>query len=667
MKTKTTIVAAALALVPSFALAAGGPSSDNAETQFMVYYGTDFSEPIMAALSESDVLVVHPGVDGLTPAVVAELQDRGVSEVLCYLSLGEDAGRNPVHVGDGSGPTTHDGASIVAENAGVASFYVDSTYDGAGYVQDLVADTNGDHGSRYVFPNAAWRDVLEHQRINGSDEYPLRNDAGLAQILGERASDDDTDRTANLGCDGIFMDTLGTAAPFLSTGDYAWAAEEMSHAIEEIRGNYPDAYLMANGAGYFFNPAAYNATFDVRPYDYTIRPFIDAIAWESYRILRETGEVSPFFGGHANSYAPKIAAESMRDDGFAVFTIEYAENATEQVVADTVTAVSEENGWTSYFAEDETLLQIGRHIGDLGLSVDTSPPTWDHSGSSSAPDRVGIQRLELGEGFGELIVGWDVAKDQTGPITFDVEVSQAADMSSAILFEDVRTRVGEGWAQDPYGSVAYEATVGGLSDGEYYVRVRARDGLGQSEQNDVILSILVENEGVSNSAAGILADGDLEDWFDLEPLGADPDDLPGYFDNSDATMIWMGDHDDTLYIAIDVEGTYDWGWRNLLLFDTDRDTSTGYHSTVSLGADYLIKGNRVYRYHGTGEDWSWRAVGRAAIGEGEDGEMALPLEWIGNPTAFDVIYKSVTYPREYAPDSAGAPGGNSYLYVVSGQ
>lgn len=197
------------------------------------------------------------------------------------------------------------------------------------------------------------------------------------------------------------------------------------------------------------------------------------------------------------------------------------------------------------------------------------------------------------------------------------------------------------------------------------MRVRARDGLGQVDQNEVVLSILLGLRRVSNSAEEIVVDGVLDDWLDLEPLGADPDDLVASLDGSDATMLWMGDHDGDLYVGVDVEGIYDRGGQNLIFIDADRDPSTGFGRDLAFGADYLVRDQQVYSYQGAGQSWDWATEGSAVLGAGDDGEMAFPLRWIGDPSEFEVIFNALTEPNEYAPNTGDAAGGERYLYVVS--
>ncbi|MEM6290994.1 MAG: hypothetical protein AAGA54_06995 [Myxococcota bacterium] len=679
MKTRWILAALALALAPlpiKTAEAAGPLPGIDSSSGFVIYYGADFSPATMATLARADVVVLHPEVHTVTPSIVAELQAAGVDQVLGYISLGEEDGDLPVMVGDGTGPVRHDGVGLVTSGGGVASFYVDDFYDGTAYVSDGIPDTNPEWGGRYILPNAAWRDVLEQQRMGGSTAYPTRDAAGLGQLLGARDSETDTDRTHDFGFDGVFLDTIGTASPYLNVpGSYSWAAEEMSVAVASIAEDHPDATLMVNGGGFYFNPTDYNPVYDVHPFDFSIRPYVSAVLFESYRLDRYTGTASYFHPDNRHNYAPKMIAESMREDGFTVFTVDYAESASTAELDATLVASAVDNGWTPYIAPDIILDDAGTYALDNPPAPDLSPPVWDSTASGFAlidvPDRVGVQSVVLGDAPGEIIVGWDVARDQTGPVTFNVAISSAPDMSNAVVFEDVQTRMGDGWDVDPFSAGAFETTVGGLSGGDYYVRVRAVDGLGQSEENDVVLPITMPGDDISNVAPALVLDGVLDDWDGLVSFGIDPDDLPAVSDAYDLLELWMADGDGMLYVGMDMEGPYQASWRNTVYFDVDETRMTGYrgYGNLSVGAEYMLQGRHVYAYTGSGTNWSWSWIGKSGGShQGGDGEFTIPLAWLGDPAAIDVVFKGNATPKDYAPDGADqGAGGEAYHYAIASQ
>ena len=404
-------------------------------SRFVVYYGADFSAANLALLAQFDVVVLEPNVATCTPAVVAELQRRGVRHVIGYISIGEEPAFVQLSAGDGTGPVHFAGGAVVAGSNGVASYYVDQSWNGSAYISDGQPDVNGGFGSRFVYPNAAWRTLLDAQRIDGIP----RSVAGLAQLAGRRASDTDTDRAHNFGFDGFFLDTLDTAGPYANAaGYYAWAAPAMRDTVQFVRESYPEKIVFANRGLFFFNPGLVNPTYNIRPYDYTIRPFIHALLVESYYLdsnPANTG-VSPYFGDNKNNFAPKLIAEANRADGFTVFALDYQMNRGAALYAQAVNESVVQNGWLSYLSPDGTLDPVGTYVRDNPPPPDTAAPVWDSTGSppfspTDVPDRIGIQRVSLGAQSGSVVIHWDVARDQTPPVKYHVYRSADAGFASS--------------------------------------------------------------------------------------------------------------------------------------------------------------------------------------------------------------------------------------------
>ena len=466
-------------------------------SRFVVYYGADFSTPQLEALAQFDVVVLEPNVANFTPAIVAELQRRGVKYVLGYISIGEEPSFVPVSAGDGTGPVHYTGGAVVTGNHGVASYYVDQAWNGSSYVSDGLPDVNGGFGSRYVHPNAQWRAQLDSQRITGSP----RSVAGLAQIAGRRGSDDDTDRSHNFGFDGFFLDTLDTAGPYANVaGYYPWTAPAMRDTVQFVREHYPDKTILANRGVFFFNPGIVNSTYGIRPYDYTIRPYIHALLFESYYLDSNPGNVgaSPSFGDNKNNFAQKLMAEANRPDGFTVFSLDYQMNRGAALYDQAIVESVVKNGWVSYLAPDGLLSSVGTYVRDHPAPADTTAPVWDSTGSppfspGDVLDRVGIQSLVAGAQAGSVVLHWDVARDQTPPVKYNVYRSATADFAVSQKYAAVSFAIGDGWATDPTTAFANKTTITGLANGTHYFRVRAEDSAVPSHEdgNMVTLSITV--------------------------------------------------------------------------------------------------------------------------------------------------------------------------------
>ncbi len=466
-----------------------------ANSRHCFYYGGDFSPANLALLAQFDVVVLEPNVGTCTPAVVAELQRRGVKYVIGYVSIGEDPDYVAISVGDGSGPVRYAGGAIVSGNQGVASYYLDQAWNGTAYVSDGLPDVNGVFGSRYVNPNAEWRAQLDAQRINGA----TRSVAGFAQLAGRRSSDTDTDRSHNFGFDGFFLDTLDTAAPYANVaGYYAWTAPAMRDTVQFARERYPAKIIYANRGVFFFNPGLVNPTYNIRPYDYTIRPFIHALLFESYFLDTNAGNpgAQPSFGDNKHNFAQKLIAEANRPDGFTVLSLDYQMNRNPALYAQAVNESAVQNGWASYLSPDALLQTLGTYVRDNPPPPDTAAPVWDSTGSppfspNDVPDRIGIQSAIPGTEPGTAVIHWDVARDQTPPVKYNVYRSTNPGFANPQKYSAVAFQIGDGWATDPTTAFANKITITGLADGTHYFRVRAEDSAtpAHEETNTVTLSV----------------------------------------------------------------------------------------------------------------------------------------------------------------------------------
>nr|CAA6829688.1 MAG: Unknown protein [uncultured Thiotrichaceae bacterium] len=144
----------------------------------------------------------------------------------------------------------------------------------------------------------------------------------------------------------------------------------------------------------------------------------------------------------------------------------------------------------------------------------------------------------------------------------------------------------------------------------------------------------------SNSVSSLTLDGILDDWTDLDPFAADPDDISGANNKINWLQGWLAHSSSNLYVAYETKDAIDtsgfWGYQVYL--DTDSSTTTGF-SSGSIGADYLLEGNTLWQYTGTGSDWAWQVV--ATVNSQfsvNTTELQLSLANLGNPSQLRLFF-----------------------------
>jgi hypothetical protein len=140
--------------------------------------------------------------------------------------------------------------------------------------------------------------------------------------------------------------------------------------------------------------------------------------------------------------------------------------------------------------------------------------------------------------------------------------------------------------------------------------------------------------------------------------------------NSTGSIVSTGNSAATSGTTGIVNGRVSFRWRAVngsvwhIYLDTDRNAKTGYHGAgLAIGAEYMFEGSslaaaQLYRYTGSGTDWSWKAVSANAQITFPDPGTNLVLfdqRGIGSPAAlnyqiqsldtnYNLLYSSYTYP-----------------------
>lgn len=506
----------------------------------LFFYGA-WDPSSLAIAKRHDLVVIHPGAGNLTRALVQELQLGADSNdpaddviVLGYVTVGEDdrverltdeqARSDSRFDGDGTGPRvdprgpTPESGPLGGINplgnpspagTGWASFYLDDNSVALDGVGDGIPDRNTEFGGYFV--NAGdpkWFDMVNKMTLDSPDKH-----AGLEEVL-------TTSYGRGLGCDGVFLDTLDTAAPNSWTspadGDYSqyeWTGPGMSAFVARLHATYPDRLVLQNRGNFFLNVTQ-------PQYAYTTRGSIDYFLYESYRLDSSGADgIHPvFYPDSQYNVTPKLMAEAGRPDGFRVLSIGYVEGTGLADAAKTLLGqgnagfdslledirVTERVAGFRHYITNAALDLVNSFVRDHSTLTDTDPPVWssvwnenrDPSSGVAAPPtpRVGIQKVL--PGAGQVTVQWDVALDynQVGyalyysiqPLnsTSDPKLTKA---TRAVLIPEVPQAYVSSFGPDV---LPYQDTITGLKSGQVYnLIIRAFDAVGNEDANTVTLTV----------------------------------------------------------------------------------------------------------------------------------------------------------------------------------
>ena len=187
---------------------------------------------------------------------------------------------------------------------------------------------------------------------------------------------------------------------------------------------------------------------------------------------------------------------------------------------------------------------------------------------------------------------------------------------------------------------------------------------GELDSNPSVVTIEVgtnPNAVVSNLVDGMNIDGALNDWVGLNAFENDPDDIAGPNNPLNWRSMMMAHDSDNFYFLFRNDGPFSLSWGHGMYIDVDGNTETGFREFSNespIGADYLIEGNNVHVYTGTGNDWSWNYVGTATSALQHDIlEFALPRSMLGNPVNVQLYLQATNAPFggaaiDHYPDAA---------------
>jgi len=516
---------------------------------YAITYGA-LTPTVIETLKTYPLVIVHPYNGNITRDQIMQIK-QGVKPddpsdnvvVLCYLSIGEDSRTfqksdaemlaDPRFRGDGSGPAIDprgpgpSGRSLVgldprgtATNGGFASYYVNDNAVRCQGAADKSPDQNGNFLTRFVNAgDPAWyATVTEMQMDIGTHTPP-----GLKELFTETYG-------RGLGCDGVFLDTIDTAAPNKYTNctdsnhsSSEWTAKGFSDFIAQVRADYPNKVILQNRGLFFFDPREPH-------YQVSARGKIDIGFFESYHLDNDSmTTISPYFPDNKYNSAPKLMAEANRPDGFKVLSLGYADgfNGPKPGMDLQTLLGTSGNGFDILMADIQEANSVGfRHyitnaqvdfvnsfVKNNENMTDTTPPVWStvYNDNYDPPlpptaTRVGIQKAEK-SGAGSVTLSWDVALDMNrvsyvlyyNTVPFDFAADPALSTATRVPLAPLVT-VGAGydqvWSQaNPSLAMQavypYQATINGLQPGiPYYFVIRAVDSKGNEERNQVYLTAI---------------------------------------------------------------------------------------------------------------------------------------------------------------------------------
>uniref|UniRef100_A0A831XLL0 Fibronectin type III domain-containing protein n=1 Tax=Geobacter metallireducens TaxID=28232 RepID=A0A831XLL0_GEOME len=483
--------------------------------------------PYNGNLTRDHIMWIKQGVDP------TDSNDNPV--VLCYISIGEDLRTfqltdaqmraDPRFTGDGSGP------SIDPRGPGERSLDIQDlkgtpTYGGFAsyYVNDNaircpgdpvnVPDQNGNFLTRFV--NAGdplWYSTVKEMRMDVNTHTP----PGLRELLTDNYG-------RGLGCDGVFLDTIDTAAPNKYTAcsdtnhsSSEWTAKGFSDFIGRLRADFPTKIILQNRGLFFFDPREPH-------YQVSARGIIDIGFFESYYLDNDSQtSVSPYFPDNKYNSMPKIMAEANRPDGFKMLSLGYANGfggakpgmdvqtlqGTSTIGFDILMQDIQEShsvGFRHYIT-NATVDLVNSFVKNNKNMNDTTAPVWysvfnaNYEYPASPPEaRPGIRKIDLNEDT--VTISWDVALDmnrvsyalyyQTTPFNFSLP-QPLANATRVVLTPGTGSGYNLVWqAPDPglalQNVYPYESsvTLPGLQSGTtYYLLLRAFDSKGNEETNEI--------------------------------------------------------------------------------------------------------------------------------------------------------------------------------------
>ncbi len=521
--------------------------------------------------------------------------------------------------------------------------------------------------------------------VANTDSFETNEETALpitaAQLLGND-TDPDTDTLLVSGLPS--RSANGGSIELLASGDWRYTpaigfsgADSISYAISDGRGgsaigridievrlvpksdHLAESVTILSGA-LNYGSTEFLTTDDANTYDIDAASTAtgNVVDWYSSGQIDNRNEVSRLQATYSGHYSiPNVVQETFlynfADNDWVSFDTRTVGDQSDSIVRIDIT----ENA-TDFIAEDgETRIRV------RGVQSSEVPTVWANSiswkayrgvqeNTNSAPEALAVSAsTTIDTAISVRLLGSDTDNDE---ITYTLDVNGMA---------------GELVGAAPL--LTYSPAQGFTGTDSF--RYTVTDGLLQSNTANVSISVLPQGS-VSNVAASITLDGNLNEWSAYVPFANDPADANAVNDQLDWSQAWMAHDGSDYYLAYQNHGPVDVSWGQTVYLDIDDNASTGYQAGLSIGADRVIQGRFVYSYTGTGDDWNWNFItevqGTSANGSFE---YRFPRSALNNSEAIKIAFVGSNLPyggttEDLYPDGVYDPTASnryfSYLAAV---
>jgi len=232
---------------------------------------------------------------------------------------------------------------------------------------------------------------------------------------------------------------------------------------------------------------------------------------------------------------------------------------------------------------------------------------------------------------------------ETNKNTAKVIVLTATDPEGQALSYSISSQPQHGQLSGQAPNVSYTPDAGYIGADNF--TFTANDGALNSAPATISITVL-QTGGTTNisnpvSSNTISVNGSLGDWANLQSFGLDGNDMNEANAQVDWLEAWMAHDSDNVYLAYRNDGAINTGtwWPWAIYLDTDTNNASGFQVNGATGAEYLFEGGSLWKYTGTGANWSWSYVsGTISSVANNTAEIKVARSMLGNPNKINLLF-----------------------------